>query len=71
MPIRLNKNWDVECFALNGKDCAWTKDSAYVLANGASVQPLSCGAMHQSVFGMTGYNDPNHWCSKGKNFFYN
>jgi len=23
LPIRLNKNFDVECFALNGQECAW------------------------------------------------
>jgi len=23
LPIRLNKNFDVECFSLNGVNCAW------------------------------------------------
>jgi hypothetical protein len=27
------------------------------------VQPLVCGADHHSKWGVTGYQDPKHWCS--------
>jgi hypothetical protein len=30
------------------------------------VQPLVCGAEHRTVWGVTGYEDPNHWCNKAK-----
>jgi hypothetical protein len=26
------------------------------------VKPLICGAAHRAVWGVTGYEDPKHWC---------
>jgi hypothetical protein len=27
------------------------------------VRPLVCGADHRAKWGVTGYDDPRHWCS--------
>jgi hypothetical protein len=25
--------------------------------------PLNCGQAHKKIYGITGYDTPNHWCS--------
>jgi|688.fasta_scaffold799932_1 hypothetical protein len=32
-------------------------------------KPLACGNMHKEKYGMDGYSDPSHWCSKAKTYF--
>jgi hypothetical protein len=27
------------------------------------IQPLVCGADHRAKWGITGYEDPSHWCN--------
>jgi hypothetical protein len=27
------------------------------------VRPLICGARHRELYGVTGFEDPNHWCN--------
>jgi hypothetical protein len=27
------------------------------------VRPLVCGPVHRKLYGVTGYEDPNHWCN--------
>lgn len=29
----------------------------------AKVRPLVCGAGHRKLYGVTGFEDPNHWCN--------
>lgn len=73
-PIRRNEAGDIECMSLNAKDCFWLDDEAQCLATvqkyqSAALQPLVCGEMHQRVHGLTGYDDPHHWCYTGQAMF--
>jgi hypothetical protein len=76
-PIRLNRNFDVECLSLDGKNCVWNtiKTGAqcfdYMLKNEGKFTPLTCGKMHKSIYGIEGYGTAGHWCEIGKNFYFN
>jgi len=70
-PLRMNQRGDVECMSMNSKDCLWqpTKDDCdrLVISPPQNLSPLTCGNMHKNVWGSPGYDNPNHWCYKGKN----
>lgn len=55
---------DVMCMSNDGSNCLWGDDN---LSNIRTAKPLVCGAAHQRVWGSTGYNNNNHWCSQLKN----
>ncbi len=59
-------NGEVACLSYNGKDCAWSacKNGKPILINFFKPKPLICGADHKAKYGSTGYNNPEHWCSK-------
>ncbi len=66
--IRRNINRDIECYSLNGKDCAgaYSTENCYSWINyEGSVIPLSCGQNHAYWYGSTGYDTLNHWCQRG------
>lgn len=67
-PLRKNAAGDVECMAVNGKDCLWSKEDCEKNLSKPveSVKPLTCGEIHKSFYGSPGYDNPEHWCSKGK-----
>lgn len=58
----LNPNGDIECYGTNGRSCAWGGDAVPTSVNSAA--PLACGAMHQSLYGVSGYTNVEHWCYK-------
>ena len=66
-PMRRNADGDIECMSPNGRDCIWrgTKEAcdAITAAPPAVVQPLTCGKDHQRKWGVTGYDQPTHWCA--------
>lgn len=70
VPLRLNAEGDVECMSTNEKDCLWRNNSDE--CNGllgslpGGLKPLVCGDGHARAWGSTGYDNPDHWCSKGK-----
>lgn len=72
VPLRLSSGHDVECMAGDGKECAWKrseKECTDMASNPISpLNPLTCGDMHKSLWGSTGYDDAKHWCSKGRTF---
>jgi len=76
-PIRLNRNYDVECLSLNGVDCVFDKVTngeecyKFMLENESKLRPLTCGKMHKSVHGSEGYGNSEHWCEKGRQWFFN
>jgi hypothetical protein len=76
-PIRLNRNYEVECLSLNGKDCINEKVQSsedcykFTLQNELTLKPLVCGQMHKSIYGKEGYGDAEHWCEKGRQWFFN
>jgi hypothetical protein len=70
-PIRMNDRGDIECISTNARDCAWgpinsCQGTIDRLGDSSKLDPLTCGAMHQSVWGGPGYDNPNHWCAKGR-----
>lgn len=67
VPLRVNNNGDVECMGSNGRDCDWKQNidecNNLIRNHTYEVNPLSCGNMHKKYYGITGYEDPNHWCN--------
>lgn len=63
VPMRLNKNGDVECASVDGVNCLWS-EKCNMSTLPAKLNPLSCGAGHKSAHGESGYNNPVHWCNK-------
>ena len=49
------------CASYNGRDCLWGYQLNQI--DFSRVQPLICGANHRAQWGVTGYEDPNHWCN--------
>jgi hypothetical protein len=70
VPLRKNVGGDVECMSQNNKDCLWKSNESeckLLLSSPPSdLKPLVCGDMHKSQWGDTGYDNPIHWCAKGK-----
>jgi len=70
-PIRLNRNYDVECLSLDGVNCVWDKIKngedcqKFMTENISNLKPLVCGPAHP------GYGVPDHWCEKGRQWFFN
>ena len=52
------------CASYDQKTCLW--GVAVADLDFSKLKPLVCGAMHRSVWGATGYEDPKHWCSLAK-----
>lgn len=63
----INPNGDVMCMSFNGADCHWGGDLVIVNHLNAA-NPLTCGSSHASIWGTDGYNNPNHWCAKLRQF---
>jgi hypothetical protein len=49
------------CASYNGRDCLWGQNTTQV--DFGRVHPLVCGADHRAKWGVTGYEDPKHWCN--------
>ena len=74
-PVRINKSGDVECMSYNNRDCLWGGGSCQAKVqsaeNGPSIRELTCGAMHLSQWGVTGYDVPGLWCNKVRDYWRN
>jgi len=49
------------CASYDGRDCLWGLNQSQIDFN--RLHPLICGANHRAVWGVTGYEDPKHWCN--------
>lgn len=65
VPLRLNAGGDAECMG-NGTQCLWGNCTQSAAVPPAANVPMACGAMHQRLFGITGYERSDHWCSLSK-----
>jgi hypothetical protein len=71
-PIRINNNGNVECVAVDGRNCLWSNniESCNNLIkqyeNSSQLKPFVCGEMDKSTWRSTGYNFNNYWCALGK-----
>lgn len=72
VPVPLRKGFDgeIECMSNDGRNCSWQTNDANcnrLLTNPVTPDnPLKCGTMTKSIYGITGYDQPGHWCSKGR-----
>ncbi len=70
VPLRKNVSGDIECMSLDSTNCLWKSDAAecstLVTTPPQNLNPLICGSMHKTKYGGTGYDNPEHWCAKGK-----
>ncbi|MCU7801113.1 MAG: hypothetical protein KZQ70_13495, partial [gamma proteobacterium symbiont of Lucinoma myriamae] len=56
-------NSDPACLSYgDGRSCRW--NNAPDWTSNDTLVPLVCGEQHKVQWGITGYEDPNHWCSK-------
>ena len=49
------------CASYDGTNCLWGQSIRDI--DFARVRPLVCGAAHRRLHGVTGFEDPNHWCN--------
>jgi hypothetical protein len=52
------------CASYDGRNCLWGKTEDEI--DFGKVRPLVCGADHRNKYGVTGYEDPKHWCNLAK-----
>jgi hypothetical protein len=57
-------NGNPACASYNGRDCLWGHSFSQI--DFEKVRPLTCGADHLAKWGVTGYENPRHWCSLAK-----
>jgi hypothetical protein len=58
--FRLLSNGTPECASYDGANCLWGQSANQINFN--RVKPLICGANHRAVWGVTGFENPKHWC---------
>jgi|KBSSwiStaDraftv2_1062776.scaffolds.fasta_scaffold00907_14 hypothetical protein len=49
------------CASYDAANCLWGQTMRDV--DFSRVKPLVCGAAHRKLYGVTGFEDPNHWCN--------
>ena len=49
------------CASYDGSSCLWGTKMADI--DFSKVKPLVCGAQHRRLYGVTGFEDPKHWCN--------
>ena len=49
------------CATYDGSNCLWGVAMGSI--DFSKVKPLVCGAQHRRLYGVTGFEDPNHWCN--------
>ena len=65
VPMRFNVNGDVECMSQDGENCIWDGECGPKLdLPSTTLKPITCGIMHNELYGITGYDQPDHWCAK-------
>jgi hypothetical protein len=55
------KDGNPACASYDGKNCLWGQSIGDI--DFTRVRPLVCGAEHRKLYGVTGFEDPNHWCN--------
>ena len=61
---RIMPSGDPACASYDGRNCLWGQALSHVRLN--DVHPLICGANHRAQWGVTGYENPRHWCNLAK-----
>lgn len=53
------------CASYDGAQCLW--GLTYDQIDFGRLKPLVCGEEHRAKWGVTGYEDPKHWCNLARN----
>lgn len=57
----IRSDGNAACASYDGGGCLWGQTYDQIDFN--RLRPLVCGAEHRAKWGVTGYEDPKHWCS--------
>ena len=49
------------CASYDGANCLWGMSRSQI--DFSKIKPLVCGAGHRRLYGVTGFEDPKHWCN--------
>jgi hypothetical protein len=49
------------CASYDARNCLWGQSIGEI--DFSKVKPLVCGAAHRTLYGVTGFEDPKHWCN--------
>lgn len=55
---------DPACASYNGRACLWGQSINQI--DFRKVRPLVCGSDHRAKWGVSGYENPRHWCKLAK-----
>jgi hypothetical protein len=61
---RILSDGNPACASYDGQNCLWGQNKSQI--SFARVHPLICGANHRAQWGVTGYENPRHWCNLAK-----
>jgi hypothetical protein len=67
----MNAFGDVQCMSLDGTNCLAGTACATTLntTDPTKIVPITCGEAFRKLWGITGYDTPDHWCAKALAFF--
>jgi len=71
-PVKITAWKEIACMSHDSVNCIWSTQQcceSMVASSDASTPYMECGHRHQEVYGNTGYELPNSWCSQGKAWF--
>jgi len=70
VPMALTTSGDAACMSLDGLNCLWDVSCNSKLSTPANtIRALACGSDHNRKWGVTGYDNTNHWCSRVRETF--
>jgi len=58
---RIMANGNPACASYDGQNCLWGQNKSQIQFD--RLRPLVCGANHRAQWGVTGYENPKHWCN--------
>lgn len=69
--VRINAKGALECFSIDGKDCAWNKPDCwgFVKSNAKNLKPIECNPNQMRLKDEFGRSNIRHWCYISKNYF--
>jgi hypothetical protein len=75
LPISITNEDEIQCLSTNHTHCVTHTTSInecqLIIQQTVDqqIQPLVCGKMYESIYGESGYDNPNHWCYYGRHLF--
>ena len=61
---RIMASGNPACASYDGQNCLWGQDKSQIQFD--RLRPLVCGPNHRAQWGVTGYENPAHWCNLAK-----